>query len=103
MKHAIALLMGMLTFGVKLTSSRYLWVAFSVYSLGRTSSPSFKQVTARCLESLIRLSTATAKVRLSDHVTVKDCMTAFNLLSFALYGDADYELRSRQQQEPEVR
>jgi len=44
-------------------------------------------VTARCLESLIRIATAHAKVRLSALVDGRDCQTALKFLSFALYGD----------------
>lgn len=43
-------------------------------------------VTARCLESLVRLSTAHAKVRLSRTIDERDCATALELLSFAMYG-----------------
>mmetsp|Transcript_32323 Transcript_32323/g.105023 ORF Transcript_32323/g.105023 Transcript_32323/m.105023 type:complete len:358 (+) Transcript_32323:1599-2672(+) len=45
-------------------------------------------VTARCLEALIRLSTAHAKVRLSSSVNKSDCVAALELLSFALHGDS---------------
>mmetsp|Transcript_10522 Transcript_10522/g.32357 ORF Transcript_10522/g.32357 Transcript_10522/m.32357 type:complete len:281 (+) Transcript_10522:1430-2272(+) len=64
-------------------------------------------VTARCLESLIRLATANAKVRLSEAVDERDCNAALELLSpprrvnktrlytlrlqchsFAMFGDA---------------
>ena len=44
-------------------------------------------VTARCLESLIRLATAHAKLRLSNDVTIADCNKAFDLVSAVLYGD----------------
>ena len=44
-------------------------------------------VTARCLESLIRLSTAHAKLRLSNVVDDRDCVKALEIMSFALYGD----------------
>mmetsp|Transcript_5549 Transcript_5549/g.18875 ORF Transcript_5549/g.18875 Transcript_5549/m.18875 type:complete len:508 (-) Transcript_5549:511-2034(-) len=40
-------------------------------------------VTARCLEALIRLSTAHAKVRLSSSVNKSDCVAALELLSLA--------------------
>lgn len=45
-------------------------------------------VTARCLESLIRLATANAKVRLSETVDERDCCAALDLLSFAMFGEA---------------
>jgi DNA replication licensing factor MCM3 len=48
-------------------------------------------VTARCLESLIRIATAHAKVRLSPLVDSRDCHAALKFLSFALYGDVQLE------------
>ena len=46
-------------------------------------------VTARTLETVIRLATAHAKSRLSNIVEVKpDCETAMDVLSFALYHEA---------------
>eukprot|EP00634_Sargassococcus_sp_CCMP2135_P004141 CAMPEP_0198648292 /NCGR_PEP_ID=MMETSP1467-20131203/3380_1 /TAXON_ID=1462469 /ORGANISM="unid. sp., Strain CCMP2135" /LENGTH=702 /DNA_ID=CAMNT_0044384003 /DNA_START=383 /DNA_END=2491 /DNA_ORIENTATION=- len=45
-------------------------------------------VTARCLESLIRLATARAKLRFSDSVTISDCTAAFDLVTFALSADS---------------
>lgn len=48
-------------------------------------------VTARCLESLIRIATAHAKVRLSPLVDRRDCQAALKFLSFALYGDVQLE------------
>jgi len=44
-------------------------------------------VTARCLESLIRIATAHAKVRLASLIESRDCQAALKFLSFALYGD----------------
>merc|ERR1711935_679797 len=46
-------------------------------------------VTARTLETVIRLATAHAKSRLSNIVEAKpDCETAMDVLSFALYHEA---------------
>ena len=45
-------------------------------------------VTAHCLESLIRITTAHAKVRLSVEVDRRDYAVALQLVSFALYGGA---------------
>ena len=45
-------------------------------------------ITARSLETLIRLSTAHAKLRLSNVVTKDDCVVAASLLKQALFSDA---------------
>lgn len=50
-------------------------------SAGKKTSP----ITARTLETLIRLSTAHAKVRLSKTVDIKDTKVAESLLKFALF------------------
>lgn len=60
------------------------------YSALRNSDPSSNNkrtapVTARTLETLIRLSTAHAKVRLSKTVEVKDAKVAEELLRYALF------------------
>jgi DNA replicative helicase MCM subunit Mcm2 (Cdc46/Mcm family) len=47
-------------------------------------------VTVRTLESLIRLATAHAKVRLSSEVAIRDCDEAYNLISKTLF-DEDRE------------
>lgn len=49
-------------------------------------------VTARTLETIIRLSSASAKIRLSDSVTVADVDIAMELLNYCLYheiGESD--------------
>ena len=48
---------------------------------GSDQSNQLVQVTARCLEALIRLATANAKVRLSGSVDEMDCHAALELLS----------------------
>merc|ERR1712129_153217 len=48
-------------------------------------------ITARCLETIIRLSTAHAKLRLSKKVTMVDVGQAVELLNFALTNDAEPE------------
>src|SRR5690606_20745213 len=42
-------------------------------------------ITVRTLETLIRLSTAHAKLRLTKAISKKDCEVAFEMLNFALY------------------
>jgi len=44
-------------------------------------------ITARMLETLIRLSTAHAKCRLSDVITIEDAQNALQIVNFALYHD----------------
>lgn len=68
-------------------SSEYI---VATYSALRNSDPSETNkrtapVTARTLETLIRLATAHAKVRLSKTVDVKDAKVAEELLRFALF------------------
>ncbi|GMI29370.1 hypothetical protein TeGR_g9624 [Tetraparma gracilis] len=46
-------------------------------------------VTARSLETIIRLSSAHAKARLSQTVEVSDCEGAMDIMSFALYHEED--------------
>jgi DNA replication licensing factor MCM3 len=50
-------------------------------------------ITARSLETVIRLATAHAKARLSTNVEIVDCQIAMDILSFALYHE-------QQQQSP---
>ena len=45
-------------------------------------------ITARTLESIIRISTAHAKCRLSKDVTVDDVEAAYNVLNFAMFNEA---------------
>lgn len=49
-------------------------------------------VTARSLETVIRLATAHAKARLSDVVVMQDCQVAMDILSFALYHEQNSSL-----------
>ena len=44
-------------------------------------------ITARTLETIIRISSAIAKVALSEHVTVEHCEKAASLLRFAIYAE----------------
>jgi len=53
-------------------------------------------VTARQLETMIRLSTAVAKLRLSDTVEEQDAIDATDLLQFALYHDTGEQKRDKQ-------
>ena len=44
-------------------------------------------ITVRTLETLIRLSTAHAKARLSKQVLQEDCLAAFELLGYTIYSE----------------
>ena len=44
-------------------------------------------ITVRTLETLIRLSTAHAKARLSNQVIKEDCLAAFELLGYTIYSE----------------
>jgi len=46
-------------------------------------------ITARCLETIIRISTAHAKTRLSSTVTVQDVEAAVAVLKYAMYHEAE--------------
>ncbi|GMH78018.1 hypothetical protein TrVE_jg9723 [Triparma verrucosa] len=52
-------------------------------------------VTARSLETIIRLSSAHSKCRLSTTVEVSDCEAAMDILSFALYHEEDSEKKRK--------
>jgi len=45
-------------------------------------------ITIRSYETLIRLSTAHAKLHQSKEVEIKDCVEAFRLMIYCLYGDS---------------
>eukprot|EP00486_Rosalina_sp_Unknown_P001650 CAMPEP_0201566580 /NCGR_PEP_ID=MMETSP0190_2-20130828/6432_1 /ASSEMBLY_ACC=CAM_ASM_000263 /TAXON_ID=37353 /ORGANISM="Rosalina sp." /LENGTH=337 /DNA_ID=CAMNT_0047985467 /DNA_START=1397 /DNA_END=2411 /DNA_ORIENTATION=- len=52
-------------------------------------------ITARCLETIIRLSTAHAKLRLSKKIQQEDVDAALSILEFALTNDAEPEEKKR--------
>jgi len=52
-------------------------------------------ITARCLETIIRLSTAHAKLRLSKKIQISDVEAAMDILQFALTNDAEPEEKKK--------
>lgn len=46
-------------------------------------------ITVRTLETLIRLGTAHAKLRLSDTVTIEDIQVVFKILNFCIFSEDD--------------
>lgn len=59
-------------------------------------------ITVRTLESLIRLSTAHAKLRLSAYVEMQDCDAALYLLHRTLFQEDDDERKNRPYEEGEM-
>lgn len=58
-------------------------------------------ITVRTLETLIRLSTAHAKLRLVKAVNKQDCEVAFSMLNYAIFGDDGREETEEVQEEEE--
>jgi DNA replication licensing factor MCM3 len=56
-------------------------------------------VTARCLETLIRLSTAHAKARLSNKVEARDAEVAIEILLYACYKKVDVKGKKNRKKE----
>ena len=54
-------------------------------------------ITPRAFETLIRLSTAHAKLRLSEKITAADAEEAIHLLRFAIYGETDTDKKHKKQ------
>lgn len=65
------------------------WTDLRVASNDKNQNLQAVHITVRTLETLIRLSTAHAKARLSKVVSKKDCEFAENLLKFSLLADDD--------------
>merc|ERR1712190_645698 len=58
-------------------------------------------ITARCLETIIRLSTAHAKLRLSKKIKIEDVNSAIEILNFALTNDADPKQKDKKKRNVE--
>eukprot|EP00959_Pyramimonas_sp_CCMP1952_P380207 7965224-Pyramimonas_sp.AAC.1 len=59
-------------------------------------------VTARALETMIRLSTAHAKLRQSPKVTVEDAEMALNVMKYAIYADEKKKMDEAHQAEADA-
>ena len=54
-------------------------------------------ITVRTLETLIRLGTAHAKLRLSDTVTIEDIQVVFKILNFCIFSEDDETVKEGDQ------
>jgi DNA replication licensing factor MCM3 len=52
-------------------------------------------ITPRAFETLIRLATASAKIRLSEEVTARDADIAISLLTFSIYGEDEIPTKTK--------
>jgi DNA replication licensing factor MCM3 len=64
-----------------------LWATLREKDMNETNTQKVLPITIRSYETLIRLSTAHAKLRLSSTVELVDCKEAFRLMVFCLYRD----------------
>ena len=60
----------------------------------------FMPITVRTLESLIRLATAHAKLRLSKEIEQIDCETAVEMMTYSLFGEDEVEKMKERNMEP---
>lgn len=73
-----------------LTSEAAEFIASVYQALRQDEESKTQHITARCLETLIRLATAHAKLRLDkSHVTKEDAVSAAEVLKFALFNQAE--------------
>lgn len=70
---------------IKLTAM--LWTIFREKDFNHSEGAKVLPTTIRSYETIIRLSTAHAKLRLSSTVDVVDCVEAFKIMCFCLYKD----------------
>jgi len=80
----------------------------SAYSYMRLKASNFDQekvavpITVRTLETMIRLSTAHSKLRLSKYVTPDDVDIALELMNFCIFGDEFKSDAVEEEEEEEV-
>jgi DNA replication licensing factor MCM3 len=66
-----------------------LWTLLRQEDFTSNTSNRVLPITIRSYETLIRLSTAHAKLHQNSEVKIRDCIEAFRLMVYSLHGDSN--------------
>lgn len=72
-----------------ITLLSHLWGLLRQKDLDDGAQTKVLPITIRSYETLIRISTAHAKLRQSNTIELSDCIEGFRLMTFCLYGSED--------------
>ena len=61
------------------------------YATSEKANQKVMPITVRSLESLIRLATSHAKLRLSKEIEIEDCEIAIELMTYCLFGEDEVQ------------